>query len=148
MLFRSALQLNASKNWDADQWTYNLGYNGELFFYRDLTSRNYHVHTLTFGSIYQFYRDDDEPDAPDSSDIDEDSLAISKKVVPSPAPVHVDSLDRFLYFDAFALAQFDGPDFSLYDNEHFGGAATFRQPLGSSSSVRPSYMIADRRAHV
>lgn len=146
-------QIDASKDWDFDESSFFLSYNGSLSLFRDLTSRNYHVHVLTLTSLFHFVADDpeeeeDEDDGSndqDSSEVEEDSsLAIVTPVIQKlPVTiVHSDSGDRFLTFSLTGASQFDKEAFSEFDNSKIAGTVTFRQPLGLLISARPSYSLS------
>ncbi|MBI1806533.1 MAG: hypothetical protein HYR76_05720 [Ignavibacteria bacterium] len=138
------LQIDASKDWDLEQTSLGLTYNGSMLLFRDLTTRNYHVHVLSFNVDHHFERDEDT-DAPDedSSDSEQDSAAVrqaaSKAALSSG---HSDSLDNFLTASLTGGSQFDREEFSQYDNAIISGTVTFRQPLELRASVRPSYTIS------
>ncbi len=148
-------QIDASKDWDLDATTLSLSYNGSALLFNDLPSRNYHVHVLSLNSAFQFYNDEaDEPQEhdQDSSDVDKDSSDVNqdssvtpiKQIQSTPVvpPVHVDSLDRFLYVAILGAGQFDKQDFQLYDNSKVEGILTYRYPLGTLMSLRPSYGLS------
>ncbi len=127
------LQLNASHDWDANQFTFSASYVGAFFRFNDLSARNYHLHALTVGTSYQFYGGEDDP--PDSSGN------------PAGAPSgisHADSLDRFLSLTLLGASQFDKIEFEQYDNSRIQGSLQFRQPLGSLLVSWPSYSLTYR----
>ena len=139
------VQLNFSDDWYADPVNFDLSYTGELFFYRDLSSRNYHVHFLNFNTMYQIYGDDEEPEDPDDSEEGDDSSGARMKAPQIVPPKHVDSLDQYVNLKMFAIGQFDGDAYEAYDNSHFGGVLSFRQPVSQTMSVKPSYLFAYNR---
>lgn len=137
------LQLNAAGDWDADPLSFGLYYTGEAYLYRDLTTRNYHVHALAFNAMYQLYSDDEESDHSDSSDDEGSPKPIATQYNgATPPAIHLDSLDRTFYLNMVALSQFDKGEFTIYDNSRISSALSFRQPLGVSMSLRPSYMFS------
>jgi hypothetical protein len=135
-------QMNFSDDWYADPVSFDLSYTGELFFYRDLSARNYNVHYLNFNTMYQIYSDDDGPEGSDDPENAGDSSGAHVQIPPLVPPAHVDSLDNYLYLDMFAIGQFDGDAYAEYDNSHFGGVLSLRQPVGTVLSIKPSFMFA------
>jgi hypothetical protein len=135
-------QLNFSNDWYADPVNFDLSYTGELFFYRDLSARNYNVHFLNFNTMYQIYGDDVEPEEPDDSGEEEDSSGARMQMPSIVLPQHIDSLDQYINLNMFAIAQFDGDVYEQYDNSHIGGVLSFRQPVGQTMSIKPSFMLA------
>src|SRR5689334_16027608 len=57
-------ELNVSKDCDFDESYLNLIYSGSLLLFRDLTSRTYHLHSLSLETTFHFTRDDDEEESP------------------------------------------------------------------------------------
>lgn len=142
-------QLDASKDWDMDQLSLNLSYNGSLLLFRDLTSRNYHLHLLSLNSVYHFTESekkenggDEEPDTTDNESDSSDAMPKSIDRETSAAPIHSDSSDQFLYASLVGASQFNKNDFSQYDNTRIAGTVIFRQPLNEVTNLRPSYALA------
>lgn len=130
------LQLDASNDWDFEKASLSLGYTGSLLFFRDVSSRNYHVHLISLTSSYHFISDtDDETDSEDDSTTTDGEATLGKTA-------YTDSSDQFLYASLIGGSQFNGQAFSEYDNTKISGTVTLRQPFGSKLSVRPSYTFS------
>ena len=143
----TALNIDASKDWDFDQSDFTLAYYGSLLLYNDLTARNYNIHTLFFNTSYHFENDDEdesEAEADSTSDTGDSSSLVTQKPDPqatTPAP-HSDSLDRYIYGILAGASQFDKSEFSEYDNAGAAVSIIFRQPVGETVSLRPGYTLS------
>jgi len=129
------LQLDASKDWDLDDASLGLSYTGTGVLFRDLTSRSYHAHAITFSASHQFVSDD-----ADEESEEEDSAAV--QIPNGSSSSQADSLDRFLYGSLFAGSQFNQEEFSEYNNTALGARASLRLPLGAVVSATPSYTFS------
>ncbi len=143
----TALNLNASKDWDFDQSNIALAYYGSLLLYNDLGVRNYNIHSLFLNTFYHFQKDDEdgEETESDSTSDGEDSAStgIQKPDPPAPDPAqHSDSLDQYLYGLVAGTSQFNKTEFSEYDNAGAAASVIFRQPVGATVSLRPGYTFS------
>ncbi|GEM_PF-3492866 len=136
--------LVVSKEWDFDASAWELSYNGSLLLFRDLTTRNYHLHDVTLKSTFQFSNEEEDSggDEADSSASDADSSSHTLKPsadAPPQSGIHSDSLDQFLYASVTGASQFNRQEFAEFDLFRTRAELMFRQPFGEAVSLRPAY---------
>ena len=122
-------QLDLSKDWDFDNASLGLIYDGSGFLFRDITPRNYQIHLASVNATLHFASEHSEQDS-----VDDDSTVATLE--------NPDSLDHFLSGTILAGGQFDREEFKEYDNAIIEGSLNFRQPVGINFSFRPIYTVS------
>ena len=138
--------LGLSNDWDFDQSSINMSYDGSLRFFRDFPEKSYHYHALSLTSNYRFEHEiDDDEDSTDeqsgSEPMDSAQKASAAAARAAIAAAGQDSLEQTLYGSLIAASQFDRSENSTFDNSIFGGSISFRQPFGPTVGVRPTYTL-------
>jgi hypothetical protein len=128
-------QLDCSKDWEIGRLSLTGNYSGAGLIFRDLTSRNYHAHSLSLSGLFQVENHDDDEDEPESDDSTESAAPPAAPVQPN------DSLDHFIEGGIDGGGQFDRQEYDVYDSRRIGGSLIFRQPLGTVATLRPAWSV-------
>jgi len=134
--------LNINKDFDGDDHTWTLLYDGNVNLFSTYSFRNYHTHTLGLDYKLQLNREAEEEIGEDSTEAEVSGFQSHPGDSLSPPPS--DSLNNYFYAVASFSGRFDRDTLDYYNNGYASGLATVRWMLSSSLVGHVTYHIGYR----